>query len=68
MIAMSAPLAILVCTWLMMSGKERIMLLTGRWGNVDESDVDRGAAIMTQHMGIELPKARIYHSEGDNLL
>ena len=60
MIAMSSPLAILVCTWLMMSQKERMLLLTGRWGSSsDNEDVERGAAIMNAHMGIELPKDRL---------
>ena len=59
MIAASAPIAILVCTWLMMSSKERMLLLTGRWGSAKEDDdVEKGASIMNQHMGIELPKDR----------
>ena len=58
MIAASSPLAILVCTWLMMSRKERMLLLTGRWGS-DNDDVERGVSIMNAHMGIDLPKDRL---------
>jgi hypothetical protein len=42
----------------MMSRKERMLLLTGRWGS-DNDDVERGVSIMNAHMGIDLPRDRL---------
>ena len=49
-IAMSSPLAMIICLFLMISRKERMWLLTTR--DFEEDDIERGAAIMNLRMGL----------------
>ncbi len=53
-IAMSSPLAITVCVFLMISKKDRRRLLSSRY--FEEDDVEKGATIMNATLGIELSK------------
>jgi hypothetical protein len=53
-IAMSSPLAMIICLFLMMSRKERRRLLFNRY--FEEDDIEKGAAIMNAKMGIDFPR------------
>lgn len=55
-IAMSSPLAMTVCMFLMISKKDRRRLLSSRY--FEEDDVEKGATIMNATLGIELSKGR----------
>ncbi len=50
-IAMSSPVAMTICMFLMISRKDRRRLLTGKI--VKEGDVEKGASLMSQSMGID---------------
>ncbi len=54
-IAMSSPLAMIICLFLMISRKDRARLLQNRL--FEEDDIEKGAAIMSEKLGIELPKS-----------
>jgi hypothetical protein len=53
-IAMSSPLAMIICLFLMMSRKERRRLLNNRY--FAEDDIEKGSAIMNAKMGIDFPR------------
>jgi hypothetical protein len=51
-IAMSSPLAMTICMFMMISRKDRGRLLKG--GRVQEDDIEKGASMMGQSLGIEM--------------
>lgn len=55
-IAMSTPLAMIVCMFLMITRKERRRLLNSRF--FEEDDVEKGATIMSSKLGIELLRGK----------
>ena len=55
-IAMSTPLAMIVCMFLMITRKERRRLLNSRF--FEEDDVEKGATIMSSKLGIELSRGK----------